>query len=104
MMLFSSTRTPRQEHLPNLTVREFEILQLLAQAYSSQEIARQLGITQFTVRSHICRILKKLHLRNRTEAAIYLMRHQELGSYAPEILLKKPRSSARTLNGTVLRD
>lgn len=64
---------------PELTAREHEILQLLAQGYTNQEIAHKLVITQYTVRSHVCRILKKLNLANRTQAALYLIHRQQAG-------------------------
>jgi NarL family two-component system response regulator LiaR len=62
-----------------LTTREQEILQLVAQGCSNSEIARTLVITQYTVRSHVCNILKKLKLDNRTQAALYLVHRQQMG-------------------------
>jgi DNA-binding NarL/FixJ family response regulator len=70
------------EPQPELTAREQEILQLLAQGYTNAEIARKLVINQYTVRSHVCRILKKLNLANRTQAALYLVRRQQEGGWA----------------------
>jgi NarL family two-component system response regulator LiaR len=71
-----------------LTAREQEILHLLAQGYSNQEIASRLVITQFTVRSHICRILKKLNLANRTQAALYHIHRQRVGVAPSEPLIR----------------
>lgn len=68
-----------------LTARKLEILQLLAQGYTNREIARKLVVTQFTVRSHVCRILKKLNLANRTQAALYLIRCQQSGGCPSEV-------------------
>lgn len=65
----------RPDPLPTLTARERQVLDLLAQGYSNGEIARELVITQFTVRTHVCRVLKKLNLSNRTQAALYLLRN-----------------------------
>ncbi|MEM7801267.1 MAG: response regulator transcription factor, partial [Chloroflexota bacterium] len=50
-----------------LTGREIEVLQLVAQGLSNQEIAKALSITEKTVRNHVVNILKKLHLANRTQ-------------------------------------
>lgn len=54
-----------------LTERELEILKLLAQGVSNDEIAEQLHVTVKTVRSHTSNILSKLHLQDRTQAAVY---------------------------------
>lgn len=76
---------PPAKSQAKLTAREQEILQLLAQGYTNQEVARKLVITQFTVRSHVCRILKKLNLANRTQAALYLIRCQQSGGCPSEV-------------------
>jgi two-component system, NarL family, response regulator LiaR len=57
-----------------LTQRELEILQLVAQGNSNHEIAVQLVIGDRTVTTHIQNILSKLHLANRTQAALYAIR------------------------------
>ncbi|MBX3002207.1 MAG: response regulator transcription factor [Caldilineaceae bacterium] len=57
-----------------LTEREIEVIKLLAQGLANGEIARQLVITERTVRSHVGSILSKLHLANRTQAALYALR------------------------------
>ena len=54
-----------------LTDREFEVLTLIGQGLTNQEIADELTITRKTVISHVSKILSKLHLSNRTQAAIY---------------------------------
>jgi DNA-binding NarL/FixJ family response regulator len=51
-----------------LTAREQEILALVAQGMSNQELARRLFITQATVKTHLARVLMKLNLHNRAEA------------------------------------
>ena len=55
-----------------LTDREQEIAALVAQGLSNKEIARELGVSANTIRSHISNILRKLKLTNRTQIAIYL--------------------------------
>ena len=57
-----------------LTEREVEILKLVAQGLPNQEIAEKLVISERTVRTHVTNILSKLHLANRTQAALYALR------------------------------
>ncbi len=57
-----------------LTTREIEVLKLIATGATNQEIADQLVITERTVRNHVSNILDKLHLANRTQAALYALR------------------------------
>jgi NarL family two-component system response regulator LiaR len=57
-----------------LTAREVEVLKLVAQGLSNQNIAEQLKITEWTVTTHVRNILDKLHLANRTQAALYALR------------------------------
>ena len=70
-------RQPQAERalLPEpLTTRELEVLQLIAKGLSNQEIADQLVVAEPTVRTHVSRILDKLHLVNRVQATLYAMR------------------------------
>jgi len=57
-----------------LTGRESEVLKLVAQGLSNQEIAARLVVSERTVGAHISTILSKLHLANRTQAALYALR------------------------------
>jgi NarL family two-component system response regulator LiaR len=57
-----------------LTAREMDVLRLVAQGLSNQEIAESLVIGDGTVRTHVSNILGKLHLANRTQAALYALR------------------------------
>ncbi|NDJ51531.1 MAG: response regulator transcription factor [Chloroflexi bacterium] len=57
-----------------LTAREVEILKLLAQGLTNYEISEMLHISERTVGNHIGNILNKLHLANRTQAALYALR------------------------------
>ncbi len=57
-----------------LSEREVEVLRLVAQGLSNQEIADRLCISERTVRNHVGNILNKLHLANRTQAALYALR------------------------------
>ena len=57
-----------------LTEREVEVLKLVAQGLANNEIAAELAISERTVRTHVSNILSKLHLANRTQAALYAIR------------------------------
>jgi NarL family two-component system response regulator LiaR len=57
-----------------LTDREVETLRLIARGLTNQEIATTLVISEFTVSRHVNSILQKLHLANRTQAALYALR------------------------------
>jgi NarL family two-component system response regulator LiaR len=57
-----------------LTEREVEVLRLVARGLANQDIADQLVVSERTVRTHISNILSKLHLANRTQAALYALR------------------------------
>lgn len=57
-----------------LTERELEVLQLVAQGLTNSEIAERLVLGERTVGNHISSILSKLHLANRTQAALYALR------------------------------
>ena len=54
-----------------LSEREFEVLRLIAAGRSNIEIAETLVISENTVKTHISNLLKKLHLDDRTQAAVY---------------------------------
>ncbi|GBD66212.1 response regulator transcription factor [Tetragenococcus halophilus] len=58
-----------------LTIREKEVLMLIAQGKSNQEIASELFITLKTVKTHVSNILSKLEVEDRTQAAIYAFKH-----------------------------
>lgn len=57
-----------------LTERELEVLKLVAKGYSNEEIANTLVVSERTARGHVSSILSKLHLANRTQAALYALR------------------------------
>ncbi len=57
-----------------LTDREVEVLKLVAQGLSNEDIARSLVISDRTVGKHVSNLLEKLHLANRTQAALYALR------------------------------
>jgi DNA-binding NarL/FixJ family response regulator len=57
-----------------LTKREYQVVRLVAQGKSNQEIARELGISVKTVEFHVSNVLRKLGLSSRTQVAIYALR------------------------------
>jgi NarL family two-component system response regulator LiaR len=57
-----------------LSEREIDVLRLVAQGLSNQDIATRLVVSERTVRTHVSHILGKLHLANRTQAALYALR------------------------------
>lgn len=73
MMTFEGIRSDT-ELTPSLTERELEVINALAQGKSNKEIARDLGISEKTVKNHASNIYKKLHIFDRTQAVIYAVR------------------------------
>ncbi len=72
----------RQESIPSgITLREVEVLRLLAQGRTNPEIAQELGISRGTVKIHVQHIIAKLGVSDRTQAAV---RAIELGLLDPE--------------------
>ena len=73
------------ELAPSLTERELEVIKALAQGKSNNEIARDLGISEKTVRNHASNIYRKLHIFDRTQAVIYAVRRGLVDIEQPEL-------------------
>jgi NarL family two-component system response regulator LiaR len=69
------TTLSREPYKEDLTERELDVIRLVADGLSNQEIAGKLTISEKTVKTHISNILSKLALSDRTQLAIYAIRH-----------------------------
>jgi DNA-binding NarL/FixJ family response regulator len=69
----ATARNARGPH-EGLTERETEVLELIAQGVANKQIARQLGISDKTVRNHLSHIYRKLRITDRSQAVLYAMR------------------------------
>jgi len=75
---FARPAAPAAQHDPDaLTEREREVLELLVNGITSnRKLAKQLGVSENTVKFHVRNILDKLHLHNRTQVVSYAIRHR----------------------------
>ena len=73
-----ATNERPQMPAPRLTDREMEVLKLVAQGLNNRDIAKELFISENTVKNHIRNILEKLHLHSRMEAVVYAVREKLL--------------------------
>ncbi|MBL8151434.1 MAG: response regulator transcription factor [Blastocatellia bacterium] len=72
--LQNSSKAEKKTLLTELSKREIEVLRLIAEGITNAEIADKLFISEKTVKSHVSNILSKLHLSDRTQAAVYAWR------------------------------
>jgi DNA-binding NarL/FixJ family response regulator len=71
---FSRQSRSKVPSVKDLTAREIELLRLVATGDSNPEIAKVLILSEHTVKNHLRNILKKLHLKNRVQAAVFAVR------------------------------
>lgn len=79
-VLATAIRKPQKQTvnlMSTLTSREYEILKFIAKGLSNKLIARELDISDGTVKVHVKHLLKKLNLRSRVEAAVWMVNHQK---------------------------
>ncbi len=69
-----ASRVSPVERAPQLTAREEEVLQLLARGLLNKQIARELGISESTVKSHLGRAFQTIGVQDRTQAALWWQR------------------------------
>ncbi|RPI84427.1 MAG: DNA-binding response regulator [Chloroflexi bacterium] len=74
-VLIQNTRQMKQ-HLYDLTAREMEVLKLIVQGQSNQQIADSMFISLATVKAHISNILSKLQVSSRSEAIAHAIKHK----------------------------
>ncbi len=74
MSAIATPAAPPPSPEPDLTERELEVLRLIAQGLNNQQIAQRLTISEKTVKTHVSNILGKLHVDDRTQAAIYAVK------------------------------
>lgn len=78
-MLVAAARRPAEPH-PELTAREREVIMLVADGHTNQQIATRLGMSERTARTHVSNILTKLGLTSRTQAAMWAARQGLAGT------------------------
>lgn len=74
MQEFTNPQPAAPKH--DLTERELEVLRLIAQGKSNKDISEDLVLSEKTVKTHVSNILQKLHLTDRTQAAVYALRQK----------------------------
>ena len=60
----------------DITEKEFEVIQLVSDGFSNKEISQKLFLSEGTVRNYLSSILEKLNLRDRTQLAIFYLKHK----------------------------
>jgi DNA-binding NarL/FixJ family response regulator len=75
MSVRASSPEPQRLAMPALSSREREVLVLLAQGCDNAEIARRLFLSPSTVKNHVSKLLEKLGVDNRVQAATFAARH-----------------------------
>ncbi len=71
----ASGRAPAAAGLDDLTPRERDVLRLLGAGLSNRQLAAELFVSEKTVKTHVSSILAKLRLTDRTQAALWAVRH-----------------------------
>jgi NarL family two-component system response regulator LiaR len=77
-------QAPGEQPAERLTPRERQVLELIGRGLSNKRIARELGVAEKTVKTHVGHVLAKLGVADRTQAALYAVRTGLLGRARPE--------------------
>jgi NarL family two-component system response regulator LiaR len=77
-------QAPGEPPAERLTPRERQVLELIGRGLSNKRIARELGVAEKTVKTHVGHVLAKLGVADRTQAALYAVRTGLLGRARPE--------------------
>jgi two-component system NarL family response regulator len=75
------SNSEQAEQTPDLTVRQREILTLIAQGMTYEEMGRTLGLSERTIRYHMGEIIQRLHLKNRSQVIAYAARAGLTGTH-----------------------
>jgi NarL family two-component system response regulator LiaR len=103
-LLLELSDSPDQTPAPEpLTDWERGVLQLVARGRSDPEIAEKLAIDEATARTHVSRILRKLHLASRTQAVLYALREglASLDDAAPDSISRLTEAFRETIGETI---
>jgi two-component system, NarL family, response regulator LiaR len=71
----TNTKETHSQQQDFLSEKEQEVLLMLSRGMTDQAIANELVVSQITVRTHVCRILKKMHVKNRVQAVLYSLQN-----------------------------
>ena len=64
------------QDVDRLSAREIEVLQLIGRGMSNAEIARELFLSEKTVKNHLTNIFRKIQVTDRTQAVLYAIKHK----------------------------
>ncbi|WP_038070573.1 LuxR C-terminal-related transcriptional regulator [Thioalkalivibrio thiocyanoxidans] len=93
--LYRQQRTNTYRPACGLTQRELEILAMLGSGETNMNIAKQLFISEHTVKSHLYNIFRKIEVKNRTQAINWAKDH--LGAPPPQVMWRRRRAEARAI-------
>lgn len=74
--LLETTRIYERRKEERLTYRELDVLELICQGMSNQEVAQKLFLSEKTVKNHLTNIFRKLHVSDRTQAVLYAIKNK----------------------------
>ena len=96
-----ANRATSDRDVSQLTPRERDILKLIAQGLPNKMIARRLDITESTVKVHVKHMLKKMKLKSRVEAAVWVHQERIFGVYSSGSSAQRGSAAGRASSGCV---